>query len=190
MAFDNQEVATRARNIITERSPSARQLEELTVPKLQAMILNGLEIWTRATIKYPDRRQSFLTTVTTANAVAGVVDLTDHTDGTLNTIPIEEIDKVVIYDSTGKAMTKLQRRIHLDPVVFDGSTPSYFLDGFNLRILNTDGSKTSYVAAVSFTAPEYPVTVGAINTRLQGDFILFLAEWAMGNIPAKELQGA
>jgi hypothetical protein len=180
MAFDNREVAIRARNLLTEQG----EAKGLTLADIVLRIPIALEQWARTRIKDPSSRPHFMTPSGNITPVAGVADLTNYVDGTTKNYPIDEIRYCRIYDATRKPFTWVDSYAQLlTPRLYSATYPSCFLEGFSLYIRNpADGAVNTYITNINFTAPEIPLTVGAIHETLQQDFILYVAQMVQNGL--------
>lgn len=175
MAFDNKEVALRARNLITEQSPAR---VDLTVPHFQALIPTTLEAWGRTAMMDPKKRDLLRGTITVP-VVAGVVDLTTRLDGTLMALELDAVKKTTVYTTIASVRTPLtwvqsQNQLNATRNLSSGR-PAIFLDGVILRVRNTDGSLTTFAGNIFFEAQRYPQTVTEIPFTLRQEFITYLA---------------
>jgi len=171
------EIATRVRNLISERSPAATNV---TIPHIQALIPTALEVWARDAITDPEKR-SALEKEQTVAAASGVVNLAAYFDGTTAKVSPSDLRAQQIYMegiTGGPAGTWVSSKSQLMYGRYPSHVPALFLDGNNLRIRNTDGSLTSYTGNIRFNAATLPSTATDIPSELVGDFILFLAKLA------------
>jgi hypothetical protein len=176
MAFDNEEVAIRARNLITERSPAR---VDLTIPHLQALIPTALETWARTIMGDANKRASLKTTVTLPIA-AGVLDLTTRLDGTVMAIDINDVERTTAYADIDDVRTPLtwvksQAQLNADRYL-STDRPAIFLDDAILRIRNTDGELDTFTDDIYLEVTKYPQVVTEIPFVLRHEFIVFLAE--------------
>lgn len=177
MAISNLEIATRVRNLVTERSPAA---VDVTLPHITALIPTALETWSRAAAKDPAKYQ-VLTDDFTVPLVAGVLDLTTYIDGTNAKIDLDDLRANTVYTTINGVRTPftwVSSQSQLNYGRFLGSSnPALFLEGNTLRTRNTDGSQTSLgTANISFTVLNYPATAAQLPPSLLGDFILYLSD--------------
>lgn len=174
----NLEIATRVRNLLSERSPAA---VDITIPHIQGLIPTALELWSREAINDPDKLEHLERSFTPA-LVAGVLDLTNYVNGTTAKISLTDLRTQTIYTTINgvrTAFTWVGSQDQLNNLRFPSSKPAIFLDGKKLRTRNTDGSLTSLgTATVEFEVASIPLLAADIPGSLLGDFILFLANMA------------
>ena len=170
------EAAIRVRNMVAERSPAG---VNITVPHILALVPTALELWTRAIMSDREKRD-FLRSTFTPALTSGVLDLTTYVDGTAAAISLQELRNSTIYTTISGVrtpMTWVSSQAQLNNPRFTNSAPAVYLEGTTLRTRNTDGSLTSLgSAALSFTVTSYPTNFTNVPTRLEGDFIAFLAD--------------
>lgn len=173
------EIATRVRNLISEKSPAAT---EVTIPHIQALIPTALEVWGREAMNDPEKR-SALEVEYTVNATAGNVNLANYFNGTTAKISPSDLRAQAIYMeaiTNGPSATWVSSRNQLIHGRYPNHVPAIFLDGNTLRIRNVDGSLTSYDGEdIRFSVASIPISATAIPAELLGDFILFLADLAV-----------
>ncbi len=174
----NLEIATRVRNLLSERSPAA---VDVTIPHIQALIPTALELWSREVFMDPEKLEHLEADFAPA-LVAGVLDLTDYVDGTLGKISLKDLRTQTIYteiDDVRTAFKWLSSQSQLNASRFPAGRPACFLEGNILRTRNIDGSLTSLgTATVEFQVAAIPLLASEIPAQLLGDFILFLANAA------------
>lgn len=171
------EIATRVRNLLSERSPAA---VDLTIPHIQALIPTSLEMWSREVMGDAEKLEYLEQTFTPA-LVAGVLDLSNYIDGTAAKISLRDLRAQTIYTTIDGVRTPFtwvgsQQQLNTTRIP---SGLAVYLDGKTLRTRNTDGSLTSLgTAAVEFEVAAIPLLATDIPPALLGDFILFLANAA------------
>lgn len=173
------EIATRVRNLISEKSPAATAV---TIPHIQALIPTAVEAWGREAMNDPEKLDHLVTQFT-AVMTAGAFDLTNHLNGTTAKISLNQLraNTVYTYVSGEKVpMTWVSSYSQLKFGRYPNHVPAVFLDDNILRTRNTDGSLTSLgTANITFESVNLPVVASDIPAALLGDFILFLAELAV-----------
>lgn len=178
--MDNKEAAIAARNIITDRSPSA---VGMSIPRLQGMIPTALDLWQMKVMDDKESRELLKTTVSVTLS-GGVGNLANYVNGTTAQINLQDLRNTTLYTEISGVRTPLtwvssQQQLN-QARQLDQDAPAVFLEGQTLRTRNTDGSLTSLgSAAVEFTAISYPQTVADIPVQLQESFVLTLVELAM-----------
>lgn len=146
MAFDIKEVALRARNLVTERSPAR---SDLTVPHIQALIPTALELWARAAMKDPEK-YSALTDVITAPLTDGVADISDLINGEDDAISLKDLRQAIPYLTIAGVRTpcswvRSQNQLNTTRIL-GTSYPACFLEGNSIRTRSIAGSLTSPTA--------------------------------------------
>ena len=179
MALTNQELAIRARNLASERSPAATNI---TIPHIVAMIPTAIEAWGREAIKDPEKKPN-LTQTFNVPLVAGSLDLGPYIDGTIQKISLTDLRATTIYTTISGIRTPFTwvgSQAQLNSArYFASDSPAIFLEGNMLRTRNTDGSQTSLgTASINFDVVNYPTSAANLPGNLVGDFILFLATLA------------
>lgn len=178
MPLSNLEIATRVRNLLSERSTAA---VDVSLPHIIGLISTGLELWTREIMS--DREKlPMLTSDYSLSMTAGVLDLTNYINGTTAKISLQDLRSRPLYITISGIRTPLtwmNSQAQLNFGRYPASVPAVYLDGNKLRTRNTDGSLTSLgTAAVEFEVVTYPTTATDLPPALLGDFILFLANLA------------
>jgi hypothetical protein len=194
MAFDNEEVATRARNLLTEQSESAVQL---ALPSIIAKIPTALENWSRSCFEDCHKRELFKKAFK-ATLTNGVLDLTAYLDGTSGRINLKELRETTLYSQAAEGeedpaeatdgtatetdtddmlpfvwVSSIAQLLYDRPLALD--CPACYLDGSYLRTRDKTGSFISS-DTVRFKVASFPAAVAEIPFTLQHDFITFLAQ--------------
>lgn len=178
MPITNLEIATRARNLLTERSSAA---VNITIPHLVGLIPTVMEQWVRVIETDPEKR-AYLVKEFTPTAAAGVLDLTNYINGTSGKISLHDLRNSVIYTTISGVptpMTWVGSRTQLNFPRVPSGAPAVYLDGTTLRTRNTDGSLTSLAGSVSFNVVSYPSSAADLPPALLGDFVTHLANSAV-----------
>jgi hypothetical protein len=177
----NLEIATRVRNLLSERSPAA---VDVTIPHIQALIPTALELWSREVMLDAEKLEHLEKSFTPA-LVAGVLDLTNYVNGTSGKISLKDLRSQTIYTTINGVRTPFTwvgSQAQLNAGRIPSGQPAIFLDGKKLRTRNTDGSLTSLgTATIEFEVASIPLLATEIPAALLGDFILYLA-----NVATKE----
>ncbi len=176
MPFDNTEAAIAARQIITDRSPSA---VGISIPRIVAMIPTALNLWRDKMQNNPSARAILRTTIS-VEVAGGAVDLTSYVDGTNNQISLQDLRNSTIYTTIDSVRTPFtwvasQQQLNYGRQL-DTDSPACFLDGYTLRTRDVDGTTNGFAGTIEFTAVDYPTTVTGIPNFLQEDFVLILAD--------------
>jgi hypothetical protein len=175
MALNNLELATRIRNLITERSTAQ---VDVAIPHIVAMIPTATETWARAEMKDPEKYDLFKKDFTVA-LTAGSLDLSSYINGTSGKIDLKDLRNSTIYTTISSVRTPFtwvgsQSQLNAARLL---TGPAIFLEGHTLRTRNTDGSQTSLgTASVSFSTVSLPTDAADIPLGLVGDFITYLAD--------------
>lgn len=167
------EIATRVRNLISERSPAA---VNVTIPHIQALIDTGLESYTREAMEDPDKADLLRTTITAA-CVDGIADISDYVDGTSARISLRDLRTRTVYviDVTRKAATWLGSYDQLINVRWPTGKFAVFLDADTMYVSNASGTPGVFTGSIVFEVVTIPATIAALPAALEGDFVLFLA---------------
>lgn len=173
------EIATRVRNLISERSPAG---VNVTLPHIQALIPTAVEVWGREAMDDPEKLDH-LTQQYTAAMTGGTFDLTNYVNGTTAKISLNELRATTAYVTVSGEKVPMTWVSSYSQLKF-GRTPSHvpavFLDGNILRTRNTDGSLTSLgTNNITFESVNLPTLATDIPSALIGDFVLFLADLAV-----------
>ena len=173
------EIATRVRNLISEKSPAA---VNLTIPHIQALIPTAVETWARQAMNDPDKIDHLMQQYTAA-LTAGAFDLTNYVNGTTAKISLDQLRASTIYVTVSGEkipMTWVSSYSQLKFGRYPNHVPAVFLDGSILRTRNTDGTLTSLgTNNITFESVNMPTLATDIPDALLGDFILFLADLAV-----------
>lgn len=173
------EIATRVRNLVSEKSPAATNI---TIPHITALIPTALEIWARQAVMDPEKREA-LEQEFVINVTAGQVDLSNYLNGTTAKILASDLhnSEVFVTTSSGPMVaTWLSSYSQFANGRYPLGIPALYFKGNTLRIRNTDGSLSSYDGDdITFIAPAIPISAATIPAEILGDFITFLADYAV-----------
>lgn len=176
MSLSNLELATRVRNLVSEKSPAAKNV---TIPHIQGLIPTAMELWARMAMDDP-KKYDLLNKDFTASLSSGTLDLTPYINGTSGKISLKDLRSSTIYTTINSVRTPfswVSSQAQLNFARYPNDFPAVFLEGNTLRTRNTDGSQTSLgSASISFTVVNLPSSATDIPTNLVGDFVVFLAD--------------
>lgn len=173
------EIATRVRNLISERSPAE---VNVTIPHIMGLIQPAVEIWARDAMQDPDK-SDLLRTAYTVAMTAGTFDLSNYFNGTTARLSPSQLRATTIYVTvSGEKIpcTWVSSYSQLKFGRYPNHVPAVYLDDDIIRTRNTDGSLTSLgTNNITFESVNAPASASDIPAGLLGDFILFLADLAV-----------
>jgi hypothetical protein len=177
MAITDLEIATRVRNLVSEKSPAA---VNVTIPHIRAMIAPALETWARSISEDPDKRRYLEQEHTITLTGAGTYDLTPLVDGTTAKINLHDLRNKTLYTTISTVRTPftwVSSQAQMNYQLLPGTVPAALLEGTTLRTKDAAGSQSGLAAAeVSFFAITYPASGADLPPALLGDFLMFLAD--------------
>lgn len=179
MALTDLEIATRVRNLISERSPGA---VNVTIPHIRGLISTGMELWGRLILNDPEKSRMLMKSFSIP-LVSGVLDLTPYVNGVSGKISLRELRASTIYTTVSAVRTAFtwmsSMAMMTNARLLSTDQPAILLDGNTLRTKNIDGSLTSLgTASVEFNVVNVPSSATDLPPALLGDFIVFLADLA------------
>jgi hypothetical protein len=163
MFFDNREVATRARNLITEQSEGS---VDITLPRISAIIPTALESWSRLCFQNREKRELFKQRFI-AEVSDGRLDLAPYLDGTLGRINLKELRETIIYDVAITAESEAESQSWQVQRVVDGSITA--VEGQNVFIVTGAGFTAADIGRRLRIVLDTNVVVDSIITSVDGD---------------------